>query len=156
VFALRAALYEFDKLIDKGLTAEQFEKQRGFLRKYSLQFATTSAEKLAYAIDDRYFGIGGPGHLANFRKLMGELTVADVNAAIKKYFQSKNLVIAMVTADAKAMQDALVSGKPSPISYGEIKKSKETLREDKEIEKYPLGIRADNVTIVPVAEMFQR
>lgn len=156
IFALRAGLREFDRLIVEGMSQAQFDKQRNFLRKYCLQFATTSGEKLGYAVDDRFFGLGAPGHLAMFRKAMDEMTLADVNAVIKRYFQSKNLVISMVTADANAMKDALVSGKPSPINYGEIKKSKEILAEDKQIEKYPLGIRAEDVTIVPVEQVFQK
>lgn len=156
VFALRAALREFERLAAKGLTQAQFDKQRNFLRKYCLQFATTSREKLGYAVDDRFFGLPAPGNLAMFRKAMDELTLADVNAAVKKYFQAKNLVIAMVTADADALKAALVSGQPSPINYGEIKKSKQILAEDKQIEKHPLGIRAEDVTIIGVEQVFQR
>jgi zinc protease len=155
VFALRAALREYDKLIKNGLTKEQFESHRAFLRKYVLQFATTSSDKLGYAVDDRFYGLESPGHLATFRKTMESLTLEEVNAAIRKHFQSANLVIAMVTADPDAIKQSLVSGKPTPISYGEIKKPKEVLQEDKQIEKYPLGIRAEDVTIIPVEKMFE-
>lgn len=156
LFALRAALREFDLLAARGMTKEQFERQRKFLGKYVLQFATTSAEKLGYALDDRFYGIGAPGHLANFRKAMGEITLDEVNAAIKKYFKSDNLVIAMVTADAEALKTQLVEGKPSPIDYGTIKKDAAILKEDKEIEKYPLKIDGKNVQIIPVDQMFEK
>lgn len=155
LFALRAALREVDKLAAHGLTQEQFETQRNFLKKYVAQFATTTSDRLGYAVDDRYYGID-EGHLERFRRMMDELTLQDVNAAIHKYIATDRLVIAMVTADAAAMKKALVSGAPSPIDYGEITKSADLLAEDKEIEAYPLRIEAKDVTIVPVTEMLER
>ena len=155
VFALRAAIRELDRLIENGLTEEQFETQRSFLKKYVYQFATTTSDRLGYALDDRFYDIEG-GHLARFRKMMGELTVDKVNAAIRKYLQSDDMVIAMVTADATAMKEALVSGAKSPMDYGDLTKPKEILKEDKQIEKYPLNMIAENVVIVPVDEMFER
>ncbi len=154
VFALRAGLRELDRLVEHGLTREQFEVQRKFLKKYSYHFATTTAERLGYAIDDRFYGIDG--HLARFRTLMDEITLDEVNAAIRKYLQVDNLVIAMVTADADKMKQALVSDAASPIDYGEIPKPDEVLAEDREIEKYPLQIRAEDVSIIPVDDMFAR
>jgi zinc protease len=153
VFGLRAALREVERLATHGLTREQFEAQRAFLRKYSYQFATTTSERLGYAIDDRFYDIA-EGHLTRFRAMMDQLTLEEVNAAIRKHLRVDDLVIAMVTADAEGMKHALVSGAPSPIDYGEITKPDEILREDREIEQYPLQIRDEDVVIVPVADMF--
>ena len=154
VFALRAALREVDALIANGLTREQFETQRTFLKKYVAQFATTTSARLGYAIDSRFYGIED-GHLARFRKMMDTITLDEVNAAIRKYIQTEDMVITMVTADAGAMRQAVVSGKRSPIDYGDIDKPAEILEEDREIEIYPLNISERNVKIVPVEEMFQ-
>ena len=155
VFALRAALRELESLVTNGLTQEQFDAQRAFLKKYSYQFATTTSERLGYAIDDRFYGIDG-GHLARFRTMMDQITLDEVNAAIREHLQVENMAIAMVTADAEGMKHALASNAVSPIDYGEIPKPEEILNEDKEIERYPLKIRAEDVTIVPVDEMFAR
>jgi zinc protease len=155
VFALRAALREVEHLAKNGLTREQFEAQRAFLKKYSYQFATTTSARLGYAIDDRFYTVP-EGHLTRFRAMMDELTLEEVNAAIRKYLRVDDLVIAMVTADAEALKHALVSDAPSPIHYGEIPKPEETLLEDKEIERYPLTIRAEDVVVVPIDEMFAR
>ncbi len=156
LFALRAAIRELDKLIAGGLTREQFETQRAFLSKYVAQFATTTSYRLGYALDDRFYGIEAPGHLARFKEMMASLTLEEVNAAIRKHLQSRDLVIAMVTADARGMKQALISGAPTPMDYGPVEKSAEVLAEDKEIERYPLSIKAESVTIVPVDEMFAR
>ena len=152
LFALRAGLREIEKLSRQGLTREQFEAHRSFLKKYCLQFATDTEARLGYAVDDRYYGV--EGHLIRFRRAMDDLTLEEVNAAIRQYLQVDNLVIAMVTADAEALKRALVSDAASPIDYGAIEKPAEVLAEDKEIERYPLRIRDENVTILPVDEVF--
>jgi zinc protease len=154
LFALRAALRELDGLITKGLTPQQFEDTRKFLQKYCLHYAETTADRLGYAVDDRYYGIE-EGHLARMRRILDELTLEEVNAAIRKYLQSDDLVIAMVTEDGAAMQEALVSDAPTPIDYGDLEKPAGVLAEDQEIARYPLRIAEEDVRIVPVETMFQ-
>ncbi|MCZ6746480.1 MAG: pitrilysin family protein [Acidobacteria bacterium] len=155
VFALRAAVRALDKLIANGLTQEEFEMQQKFLSKYVAQFATSTSQRLGYAVDDRFYGIED-GHLKRFRKAMASLTRDEVNAAIRKYLQSENMVIAMVTADAVAMKDTLVSGKKTPLDYGDLTKPAAVMEEDEEIAGYPLNIKASDVKIVPVDEMFAK
>ncbi|MEO6005809.1 MAG: pitrilysin family protein, partial [Opitutus sp.] len=147
-FALRAALREFKAVIERGLTAEQFELQRNYLRKYVLQYASTTDERLGYALDDRFYGIAG-SHLEKFRQMMDELTLADVNAAIKRYWQFGDMQIAIITQDATAFADALVADAPSPITYTSPKPP-EVLEEDKAISTFPLHVKRENVKIVPV------
>ncbi len=154
VFSLRAALREVEKLVASGLTEEQFEFTRAFLEGYIWHFADTTEARLGYAVDDRFFGLP-ESHLARFRRMLDEITLEDVNAAIRKHLQIQDLVIAMVTQDAAKVKEFLTSGAPSPIDYGGIEKSAEILAEDEEIERHPLGIRAENVRIVPVEEMFE-
>ena len=153
-FALRAALREFQKLVDDGLTAEAFELKRDFLKKYVLHYAATTSERLGYAIDDVFYGLK-ESHLAKFRRMMDELTLADVNAAIKRHWQTANLQIVAVTNDAAAFADALATDAPSPITYANPK-PEEILAEDKVISTYPLKIKRDDVKIVPVTELFVR
>jgi zinc protease len=152
MFALRAALREVDHLAKHGLTKEQFEFTKHFLQRYTLHFAEDTAAKLGYAIDDRFYTVDG--HLAKFKKMLTELTLDDVNSAVKKYVQADNLTIAMVTSDAAAMKAALAADKASPIDYGNKQKSEEILVEDKEIEVWPLKLPEANITITPVKEMF--
>ena len=151
LFALRAALRELQTLVDHGLTEEQFELTRGFLKKYSLHFAETTSARLGYAVDDRFYGIDGEGHLARFRKMMDELTLDDVNAAIKRHLQTANLKIAIVTGDAPGLAAVLTGGAPTPITY-DNPKPPEIIAEDREIAAFPLGIAVDRMTIVPVEE----
>jgi zinc protease len=154
VFSLRAALREVESLATNGLTQEQFEFTRRFLKGYIQHFADSTETRLGYAIDDRFYQLP-ESHLARFRRMLDELTLADVNAAVKKHLRADDLVIAMVTADAAKMKEALVSDAPSPIDYGGIPKPTEVLAEDKQIERYPLRVRAEDVRIVPVQQVFE-
>ena len=55
----------------------------------------------------------------------------------------------------RSLAIGLTSGAPSPIDYGDVPKPEALLAEDKEIERYPLAIPAENVTIVPVTQVFE-
>ena len=153
-FALRTALREFQHVVDRGLTEQDFRATRNFLRKYILHYAPTTMDRLAYALDDRFYNIHG-SHLELYRKMLDEVTLAEVNAAVKKYWQCENMQIVIVTDNAQALKEALVNNAPSPYKYPTTK-SESLLKEDEEIVKYPLPIKAENVTIVPVTEVFER
>jgi len=154
-FALRAAVKELRDLVDGGMTEEEFELTRSFLDKYVLHFAKTTAERLGYALDDRFYGVPEPGHLQRFREVLAELTVADVNAAIARHLRFDNLKIAIVTGDAANLRDALIEDAPSPIEY-ESPMPQALLDDDDFIAALALDIDADRVTIVPVDEIFER
>jgi zinc protease len=153
-FALRTALREYKHVVENGLTERDFLATRKFLKNYILHYAPTTMDRLAYALDDRFYSIQG-SHLKLFSKMLDEMTLADVNAAIKKYWQCENMQIVMVTSDAEALKEALVTNVPSPYTYP-TPKPESLLKEDEEIVKYPLPIKAENVVIVPVAEVFEK
>jgi zinc protease len=110
VFALRAALYEYDKL-----SREAFEATREFLIKYANILTQTQDERLGYALDSRYYSI--PEFGAYLRERLSKLTLEDVNRAIREHFLTENMRIVMVTKDAEGLRDAILSGRPSPITY---------------------------------------
>jgi zinc protease len=108
--------------------------------------------KLGYAMDDVFYGI--PGHyLERFRERMGSLTLEEVNAAIKKHLQYKNLKVVFVTNEAQQLKDALVANTPSPITYP-TPKPQHVLDEDKAISVYPISVKPENISIRPVDTMF--
>ena len=152
-FALRAALRELQLLIDNGMTAEQFELTRTFLKKYSLHFAETTSARLGYAVDDKFYSIDGDGHLARFRRMMDELTLDEVNAAIKRHLGHRDLKIAMVTGNAAGLRALLASDAPTPITYA-TPKPDAILAEDLEIAAWPLALAAARIEVVPVADAF--
>jgi zinc protease len=152
VFALRGALYEFDKLVKNGLSKEAFESTRQFLGKFVNVLLQTQDDALGYAMDSRYYGI--PEYDKYLKDELAKLTLEEVNAAIKRHLKPESLRVVIVTKDAEGLREALVSGKPSPITYNSPK-SEEILEEDKIIEKFPIPVKLEQIAIVPVEEVFQ-
>ena len=153
LFAFRAAVRELQDLVENGMTEEEFEHTRKFLKGYTLHYAPTTMAKLGYAVDDRFYGID-KGHWAMFARMLDELTVKDVNAALKKHFTYEDLKVVFITPDAEGLKSALVNNAPSPITYASEKPA-EVIEEDKEIAVYPLVVKPENVTIVKADEMFE-
>ncbi|CAN5547574.1 pitrilysin family protein [soil metagenome] len=151
-FALRATLYEFDKLIKNGMTKETFEETRDFLTKYVNILTQTKDAELGYALDSRYYGI--PNYNEYMKTQLAKLTLADVNNAIKKYLSTDKMRVVMITKDAQGLRDAIVNNKPGTITYA-AEKPKEILDEDKMIATYPINVKVENITITPVEKVFQ-
>ncbi|MGE5431028.1 MAG: M16 family metallopeptidase [Syntrophomonadaceae bacterium] len=152
-FVLRAAMRELKNIIDKGLTSEEFELTRKFLKNYVLHYAPETEMRLGYALDDKFYGIQG-SHLETFRKMMDQLTLEDVNNAIKKYLNYDNMKVAIITKDAESFKEALENNTTSPITYSTPKADK-VYEEDKEIKDYKLDIPADNIKIIGVEDLFR-
>jgi len=151
-FALRAALYEYDKLVRDGMSTQAFESTREFLSKYANVLTATQDAQLGYALDSRYYHIADfPGYM---REQLAKLTLDDVNRAIKQYLKSDAMRIAMVTKDASVLRDAIINNKPSPITYN-APKPKEITDEDKIIEGYKINVKTGDVVIVPVDRVFE-
>ena len=152
-FALRMAARELQKLIDNGLTKEDFELTRNFLLNYSVNLAQSNSEMLGYSLDDRFYGLKSP-YLDTVRTRLNTMTVDDVNKAIKKYLSSTNMVVTIVGQDAATFAKAIEDNTPSPITY-ESPKPDAVTQEDKQIEAYSLPVKPDHVTVIPADKIFQ-
>jgi zinc protease len=151
-YILRAALYEYDKLVRNGMSQEDFEATREFLSKYVNILTATQDDQLGYALDSRYYGIKDlPTYM---REQLAKLTLADVNRAIKLYLKSDAMRIAIITKDVEGLRQAILANRPSPITYN-APKPKEITDEDKVIERYRIVLKPADMTIVPVDKVFQ-
>jgi len=150
-FALRQAVRELALLVENGLSQEDFEATRDYLVNYSKLYVQTTSRRLGYAMDSRFYET--EFFIDEIRSRLEALTVDEVNAAIRRYLQADNLAIAVVTRDAEAFRDELLSGEPSPVAYNTAV-GDEILAEDEAIKPYPLAINPDRVRVVPVEEMF--
>ena len=88
------------------------------------------------------------------REQLTKLTLEDVNNAIRKYLKSDSMRIVMITKDAEALREAIISGKTSPMTYNSAK-PKEITDEDKVIEVYKINVKPEDVVIVPVTKVFE-
>ncbi len=151
-FALRAALYEYDKLAKNGLDQKTFEDTRNFLSKYVNILTQTKDAELGYALDSKFYGTGG--YNETMKAELAKLTLADVNNAIKKHLASNKMRVVMVTKDAEGLKNQIVNNTPATISYASPK-PKEIIDEDKIIFTYPVPVKAADVTITPVGTVFE-
>jgi zinc protease len=152
LFALRATLYEYDKLVRDGMPQKDFDDIRNFLTKYANVLTATQDAQLGYALDSRYYGT--PDFNTYVRERLSRLTLADVNRAIRQYLKTDRMRVVIITKDADALRDAIIKGTPSPIKYNSPK-PQEILDEDKLIESYKIGVRPEQVVVVPVERVFQ-
>lgn len=152
LFTLRAALYEYDKLVRDGMSQKDFDGTRQFLRKYVNVLTATQDAQLGYALDSKYYGT--PEFTSHMRQQLDKLTLADVNAAIKKYLKTDSLRVAIVTKDAEGLRKAILEGSPATISYT-APKPKDVLEEDKVIGTYKIAVKDNDVRVVPVEKVFQ-
>ena len=102
-------------------------------------------------MDSRFHDTGF--FIDQIRTRLATLTVDDVNAAIRRHLQADNLAVAIVTRNAAAFRDELLSGEPSAVTYN-TEVGEAILAADEAITSYPLAINRDRVRVVPVGEMF--
>lgn len=152
-FAVRMAVKELRDFAENGLSEEDFERIRGYVQGYYALYLQTESRQLGFGLDDLYYDQDQPWS-DMLQDRWAELTVDEVNAAIRRHIDPTNLQIAIVHPEAEAFADELAAGTPSPIEYA-AEVPAEVLEEDLEIVPYPVGIVRDRMTIVPVESMWE-
>ncbi|MGZ6092427.1 MAG: hypothetical protein ACXWUG_10430 [Polyangiales bacterium] len=87
------------------------------------------------------------------RNAWQSLDAGKLKEALGKHLTGTDLTIVLVAKDGAALKKKLVEGKPTPPTY-DAPKPKSVTDVDKEIEKLPLGLKDEDVTVVPVAATF--
>ncbi len=151
-FTLRLAVYELTKLVKEGITQEDFDRTRDFVGKYVNVLTKTKRAELGYAIDSLYYGI--PDYNSYIKNALSKLTREQVNAAIRKHLRADRLQVVAVSANAEALKQQLIGSGPTPIRYNS-EKPLDILAEDKIVEKFDIGLRPQDVEIVPVEQVFE-
>jgi zinc protease len=105
-------------------------------------------------VDDRFYGLADPGYLAGIRPNLDRMTLEEVNGALRRHLKAGNFWLVMITQDAEGMKRKLLSGEPTPISYPSPKPDS-ILQEDREIASFPIPVKAENIHIVKVQEVFE-
>lgn len=152
LFATRAALWELDRLVAEGLSAEQFEASRGFLHKFVAILTSTSATRLGYATDSEWYGT--PAFIDYVRQGLERLTLEQVNAAIRRHIHTDAAQFVFVTRDGEDLAQALAGDTPSPIEYN-TDKPDELLAEDDEITSRPFHLGVGRIEVVDAAQVFE-
>ena len=152
-FAVRAALYQLDRLERDGIPEKDFEETRKFLETYNKLWTQNASRRLGYAIDAKYYGKDVQRELA---RRLPSMTKAEVDAAVKRHLPQGAFAIAVVTDHAAKFKDELLAGGATPIRYDTAGTPEAVLTEDKTIEKFPIAVKPGDVKVVPASEMFER
>ncbi|HEV2852373.1 MAG TPA: pitrilysin family protein [Thermoanaerobaculia bacterium] len=150
-FALRAGLYEVQRLRDQGMTQAEFELTRDFLVNYSKLWAQSLDDRLGFHMDSKFYGM--PYYIDEIDSRLKKLTVADVNAAAKKYLSTENFDAVFVTANAQQLKDTLQKDEPSPKTYN-AQAEPDVLEADKTIQA--LKVQPTKIDILPIAQVFEK
>ncbi len=151
-FALRAAIWELRKLIENGMSKEDFEATRDYLLNYSKLWVQSLDRRLGYHLDSSFYGT--EYYMDVIAKRLKPMTVDDVNRAVKKHLDRWDIRVAMVSSDAHELAAALQENRVSPITYQTEGTPPEVLEEDKKIERFELPVKA--VDVVPVEQLFEK
>ena len=151
-FALRGAIFYLRRLVDRGMTGEEFQAMREYLTSYSKLWVQSLDRRLGYQLDSRFYGTGF--YIDEIEKRLAAMTVDDVNRAVKKHLDRWDFRVAIVASNAAELASAVKENRKSPVTYQTSGASEEVLAEDREIEALVLPI--DSVKVVPVAESFRK
>ena len=149
--ALRIALHELRQLISQGLSEEDFKSTRDYLLKNIYVMTATQDQQLGYALDSEFYQQGAFTQV--MQKELQSLTREKVNQALRKHWSGEDLQIVAVTQDAETLRKILLEDKPSTIRY-DGEKPKELLDEDALIGALRLHIKAGDIQITPVDNIF--
>ncbi|QSE98265.1 M16 family metallopeptidase [Fulvivirga lutea] len=149
-FALRMAVNEINRVKTEGLTQEEFDLTRQFLRSYMKLFIQTPERQLGFLLDSKFYGMDN--YIELMDKKLASLTLEEVNAAAAKYLQTENMYVTMITdtQEAEPLKKSLLNNQVSPMAYSNI--IKESLPEEVfELDKKVEGLKL-NVTDVQITD----
>lgn len=168
----KAATFELDRLIQQGLTDEQVAEGKKKAKVLYLNLAETVDRLLAARMDDAFYGMT-PGYLEGYLNRIDRVTTEQVNRAIRKHLQTKNVKYVFITNDenAEKLVEQIRKNRPAygksledyelkkvtledGLEVWQIPESKlDMLREDALWANYPLNI--DRVRQVSVEKIFE-
>ena len=155
-FSIRMAIRELNKLVTEGISQEDFEATRTFLMSYIKLYTQRPSDILGYALDSKFYGRND--YINEMESLLAKLTKKDVDNAIKKYWQTDNMYIAIVTdeSEAEPLAESIKNNEPSPMSYSNFVKAglpASVLAEDDSVAVYKLNIKS--VEIIKSEDTFK-
>ena len=153
VFALRAALWELDRLIEHGMSREDFEATRSFLLNYSKLWVQTLSRRLGYAIDGEFYG--RRDLVTELAERLPKLTVEEVNAAVRKHLKTDGIKVAIV-ATRRRRRCASCSPRASPRRSLTTRKERPTKSSPRTSTSPRFRSRTCRCKIVPVEQMFEK
>ena len=155
LFAVRAALAEVDRLVERGIPGDELGAIRAFNERYRWHQEASIADRLGHALDDLAVGLRHEGHLARLRRLAAELGPDEITSAARRAMRPDRLGLAVVTGSPAELAAGLERGEAAAPRYRTDKPP--AIREaDRAYLARELVVPRERITIVPVEEIFER
>ena len=152
-FAIRLAVRELRRLAARGLSQEQLDRVRTFADRYFALYQQTSSRRLGYAMDDAFYGVE-TAYVDRLRAAWAELSLEEINAAIRRHLTPDHLQIAIVASEADDLARRIATDAEEQPTY-RSSVSEVVTAADRGLVNYRLGIARARIQLVPLAEMFR-
>jgi zinc protease len=144
-FAIRMAIKELTNMINNGMSKEDFELTKTFLRSYIKLYIQTPERQLGFLMDSKIYG--RKNYINEMDALLAKLTLEDVNKVIKKYWTADKMYVTIITdvSEAEPLAKSLEQNLPSPMSYSNSLKESlppTILKEDDEVANFKLNVKS--------------
>ena len=167
----KAITFELENLIDRGIGERDFELSRNKAKTLYLNLAENTSRLLAAKMDDAFYGMS-PGYLEGYLQRLDAVTLAEVNAAVRKHLQAEDMKYVVVTDEDKAETIAgqlrsgdvawgkkpedyqIVVDRSDGVVYTVPEAKLGLLQRDAVWAFYPLNLR--RVEVIPAGQMFER
>lgn len=170
---MRAITWELEDLLRQGLSDTQCAEAKVKAKVLYLSLAESAERLLASRLDDAFYG-SEPGYLASYLQSIDVVKCSDVNAALRRHLKPELLQYLVVTNAAEAQKIAAGAAALTPV-YGkdpgeyqiDVKQEDgkklylvpegklDVLRRDAVWAREPLNLRAEDIRIVPVEQVFE-
>lgn len=169
---MKAITYELERMVQDGLTAEQVAEAKNKAKVLYVNLGETVSRLLAAKMDDAFYGMS-PGFLENYLENVDRVTPEQVNAAVRRHLQTRNLKYVVITSSenvpslvAQIRGNEPAQGKSfADYEFPQVKRAdgsvefevpaekREMVERDARWAAYPLSI--GSVRVVPVRAIFR-
>jgi hypothetical protein len=154
VFAVHAALREYDELLAHPIDQGELERYRTFLDRYTALEELTPSRRLGYALDDATYGTT-PAYLTRMHDAWDRLDPATLAAAARRHLEANDMAIVFVAKAPAALVDSLVSGAPAEPPHYKSPKPPAVTDADAAIERFAIPVRREDIRVVRAVDLFR-
>jgi len=152
-FSLKLAMSELSQFIENGLDQEEFDRTKSYLLGNIPLLAQQPGRRLLFALDAQ--STGTPNLLTQLPERLAELSLDDVNEAIKRHIRSDSLRIVAVSGDSENLFEQLTEETTTPVVYSGVQPDELMMKQDAEIAEKDLKIAKSQSKLVQTTGIFR-
>jgi zinc protease len=114
VHLAKAATWELEQLVRRGLTAEELEEAKTKASVLYLNLGETASRLLSARVDDAFLRMD-PGYLDSYVDAVERVTLEQANAAIRRHLKTENIKYLIITTPELARETARLLQTHEPV-----------------------------------------